>query len=71
MLILGEQQLQAMSMKDLVRHVRAIESEEEVFYRHNVETLMSMTREVLVRRALELQSEIARLRAIANQSKVR
>jgi hypothetical protein len=67
MLILGEQQLQTMSMKDLVRHVRAIESEEEVFYRHNTETLASMTRETLVRRALELQAEIARLRALANQ----
>jgi hypothetical protein len=71
MLILGEQQLEAMSVKDLVRHVRAIESEEEVKFKHSAEALAAMTRGALVRRALEVQAEIARQRAIANQSKVR
>lgn len=71
MLILGEQQLKSMNMKDLVRHVQAIESEEEVKFKHNAEALASMTREALVRRALEVQAEVARQRALASQSKVR
>jgi len=71
MLILGQPQLQAMSRKDLVRHVRAIESEKEVAFKHNAEALAAMTHEQLVLRALEIQAEVARRRALANQGKVR
>lgn len=71
MFILGEPQLRAMSVKDLIKHVRTIESEKEVVFKHNAEALASMTREALVLRALEVQAEIARSRALANQNKVR
>jgi hypothetical protein len=71
MLLLGEQQLRSMTLKMLVRHVRSIESEREVSFKHHAEVLEAMTQEELVLRALEVQAEIARVRALAKSSTVK